>query len=306
MESGNLNTFRLIKTSEFHPHYDLRLYIRKYVFRINTRKILHNILIAPLQNGYYEIYLHYNNSEVVAHFLFGDEKCSNTVVGFFSPGLNPVIRPIVYEDTAKWASITLTFAGLKRLLAIQGRELFNKVIHLHDVFGYPAKQLQQHLYYAPDDYKRKRILDRFFLKRLTNCTLQKESKLILLDNYLSRVKGKVTVKSMASRVCMSYRSLERLFNDDVGINFRDYLKMHRLNKAMKLMSDKNKVEYSSIIYLYGYYDQSHFIKEFSNLTGYTPKHFLELSKGSFYLDRAYIIRDKRFYAIPETDSVNLA
>lgn len=66
--------------------------------------------------------------------------------------------------------------------------------------------------------------------------------------------------------------MERAFLKYVGYTPKHYYRIVRFNKALRQMHESKK-SLTSICYDCDYYDQSHFIKDFRQFTGTTPKHF---------------------------------
>jgi AraC-like DNA-binding protein len=68
---------------------------------------------------------------------------------------------------------------------------------------------------------------------------------------------------------MSPRYLQRLFLQYTGVTPKLYHKINRFQLSLKLVAKKDS-SLTSIAYDCGYFDQSHFIREFKSFTGVTP------------------------------------
>lgn len=79
-----------------------------------------------------------------------------------------------------------------------------------------------------------------------------------------------SVSTLAERSCLSKRQYERVFRDTVGMNPKEYARIVRFQKALWLMQ-RGESNYAGIAAECGYSDQSHFIKNFKELSGYTPE-----------------------------------
>ncbi len=82
------------------------------------------------------------------------------------------------------------------------------------------------------------------------------------------------VKSLADSACLSKRQYERIFRDTVGMNPKEYARVVRFQKALWLMQS-GESNYAGIAAECGYSDQSHFIRNFKELSGYTPESLLK-------------------------------
>jgi AraC-like DNA-binding protein len=70
---------------------------------------------------------------------------------------------------------------------------------------------------------------------------------------------------------VSERQFERRFMRAVGIPASLYLRITRFQEAVRLMKAGRIERLADIAYELGYTDQSHFIKDTREFTGYTPK-----------------------------------
>ena len=71
-----------------------------------------------------------------------------------------------------------------------------------------------------------------------------------------------SVTELASIACF-----ERLFNELIGANPKEYARIVRLKL---LQHDFENINLAQLAYQCGYADQSHFIREFKQFSGYTP------------------------------------
>ena len=89
----------------------------------------------------------------------------------------------------------------------------------------------------------------------------------------------ISVTELASITCLGKKQFERLFNELVGANPKEYARIVRFQKSLKLLQhcseDTNQAQ---LAYQCGYADQSHFIREFKQFSGYTPLSLLNVCK----------------------------
>ena len=72
---------------------------------------------------------------------------------------------------------------------------------------------------------------------------------------------------------VSGRQLRRVFQEQVGMSPKYYLRIIRLHKAVALVMTADTIDFQQIIHECGYYDQSHFAKDIKLFTGKKPKEF---------------------------------
>jgi len=87
--------------------------------------------------------------------------------------------------------------------------------------------------------------------------------------FLQHPERKWTLKSAASRVCLSPYHLARLFRAETGLSMHAYLTRARVLRAMDLLLD-TKADVTTIAYELAFSSHSHFTNVFRTLTGATP------------------------------------
>lgn len=72
----------------------------------------------------------------------------------------------------------------------------------------------------------------------------------------------------------SQKSLIDQFKKYVGLTPKYYQRILRFNDLLKRIQNKDRVSWSDIAYECGYFDQSHFIKEFRHFSGFNPGEYI--------------------------------
>ncbi len=73
----------------------------------------------------------------------------------------------------------------------------------------------------------------------------------------------------------SAQYLLRQFKKYVGLRPKYLLRILRFNQMMKQISNREELVWTDVAYQNGFFDQSHFIKEFKHFSGFNPKEFME-------------------------------
>ncbi|HXK49917.1 MAG TPA: helix-turn-helix domain-containing protein [Clostridiales bacterium] len=97
------------------------------------------------------------------------------------------------------------------------------------------------------------------------------TKIIDIIKYININHG-TSISGLAKRFSLSQSSLEKLFNAYIGISAKSYMKIIRLNKSVKYYKNRSK-HYPNLTATGAeaeFYDQSHFIKDFKQMSGITP------------------------------------
>ena len=81
----------------------------------------------------------------------------------------------------------------------------------------------------------------------------------------------VNVEYLLKHLMISERQFERRFTQTVGITPQSYIRVKRLNEAIRLMKTRQYRRLTDIAYALHFHDQSHFIRDVKALSGLTPK-----------------------------------
>ncbi|MEX0274587.1 MAG: helix-turn-helix transcriptional regulator [Flavobacteriaceae bacterium] len=93
-----------------------------------------------------------------------------------------------------------------------------------------------------------------------------------------------TIEDLSQKAHLSLRQFERGFKAQFGITAKEFQKITRFQDVIKNILLNRNSDYLDTILDNGYFDQSHFIKEFKSLTKKTPLEYFteENFNGHFY------------------------
>lgn len=115
-------------------------------------------------------------------------------------------------------------------------------------------------------------------KNANNFPVQKEKIINTLEYIHDNIEYTISLDNLAKNVNLSKYHFLRIFKEHIGLTPHQYIIMNRVNKAKELII---KGESLSMASLYtGFNDQSHFIKNFRKIYGYSPK---ELQKKENFI-----------------------
>lgn len=87
---------------------------------------------------------------------------------------------------------------------------------------------------------------------------------------VSRTSVSVGVASISRNLGMSERSLQRLFANEVGLSAKQFSKVLRVHHAVRARQSRESMTWARAALDAGYYDQSHFNKDFRSVVGCAP------------------------------------
>lgn len=160
----------------------------------------------------------------------------------------------------------------RRLLALSPGELTNHTPDLHSVLGRDGKELEEQIMLAPHNPARCRILTEFLENRLCRSSEITHPALSAIT-YIIHSKRQHAVRELADYFNLSERQFERKFKKYSGFTPKKFMRIVRFNKACNYYKDAARISLTKIAYECGYYDQSHFIKDFKIFSGYQPSEY---------------------------------
>jgi AraC-like DNA-binding protein len=178
--------------------------------------------------------------------------------------------------------------GLSAFLPIPAGELSNLSLEIKALFG-PAStdledQLFDHLY---DSLAQIAGLNDFFLKRLAVQPGYHAARAAALQ--IEATRGRIRVEQLSQELGYSARTIDRLFAQIFGYTPKFYARIIRFHHALDMLKTQ-RFDLTTVAFQSGYYDQSHFIKDFGQFAGTTPQQHLE----RLQLDRAQGVYRVRF------------
>lgn len=136
-----------------------------------------------------------------------------------------------------------------------------------------AFELEQQMNQSIDSEQRIQIIETFLLKKLNEKnTISNVVKSTV--NALLKTKGTTPINVILMDDISKRRQLERHFKKQIGISPKQLSKAIRLQATLQLLLNKKTETLTDIAYENEYFDQNHFIKDFKELVGVTPKEFL--------------------------------
>ncbi|MFZ5942174.1 MAG: helix-turn-helix domain-containing protein [Bacteroidota bacterium] len=155
----------------------------------------------------------------------------------------------------------------------------NLEIDLSNLYRNETRQIEEELYLERSTMGKVKIIEDFLLQCF-NPLPERETRLLLAGIRLIRQSGgQITATDLAGRLAVSPRSLERKFSSCLGSSPKQLIRLFRYQEALQNLGRNSDLSFTGQACLNGYFDQSHFIRDFKAFTGYTPKEFTALYPG---------------------------
>ena len=183
-------------------------------------------------------------------------------------------KPLEIKPTGRTSIFSVRFHpnGFLPFCTIPIKNFENKPIELKTFFNEEGILIESQILNAKSSPEKIKIIEAFLLKRLENKeVVDKIIKSAVETLVLS--KGKIKIEELVNQEKISRRQLERNFTKGIGLSPKQLSKTIRLQAALQMLLNKKFTSLTKLAYDNNYYDQAHFIKDFKELTGYTPKEF---------------------------------
>lgn len=212
-------------------------------------------------------------------FHYGDlyrqyTKNGNSIVQPKCFVIGQLTKPLEIAPTGETGIFAVRFHpnGFLPFAPIPIKALANTAISLGELFGTDGKQLEQKILTANSTSERITSVEAFLLGRLTQMEtidrlVKSTVEIILTAN------GQLSVEEISKQININRRQLERRFSSAIGLSPKQLSKIIRLQATLKMLLSNDFTNLTALAYQADYYDQAHFIKNFKEFTGFTPKEF---------------------------------
>lgn len=92
----------------------------------------------------------------------------------------------------------------------------------------------------------------------------------VINSIKTNYMNKITLEDMAEQVYFTPQYLSKIFKQETGYTFKQYVCLIRVEASKKLLAE-DELSHAEIAYIIGFSDQSHFSKTFKKIVGISPK-----------------------------------
>ncbi len=238
--------------SEFLPKITLQPFIYCYWQLKTNQKLTEQFNYRVVADGCIDIYFELNNPQ------------ENYVMGFCKK-----FTEFPLDNTFNYVGVRFLPTIFPQLFRINAMELSNRYEHLDLVVPHLADFISNSFNKNQSQEEIKLLFDKYFIDLISQSTFDNDNRLygamdIILKNF-----GVIDVETDLD-TGISSRQLRRLFEFYIGDTAKTFSKVVRFQNILKAKPSTQSLRQNKLFFDMGYYDQSHFIKEFKNFYGVTP------------------------------------
>lgn len=163
--------------------------------------------------------------------------------------------------------------GAYPFLRIPLNELNNRVVPAQELFGEEILELREELMAENPATGKFNSVENWLLNRFDSNKITPDE----IIDVLSLIRTEPVTES--GRIIDSYpysqKHLINRFKTYLGLTPKLLHRIFRFNGLLKQIQNEQHLNWAQIAYEFGYSDQSHFIKEFKEFSGFNPKEFID-------------------------------
>lgn len=251
----------------FEPDQDLTTFIRCYwTLESPKEETPEKQTIVP--DGCMEMIFHYG--DLYKQYL----NNGNSIIQPRCFVIGQLTRPLDIEPTGETGIFSVRFhpEGFLPFTINSIKEMENTAVSLEKLFGKDGQEIEQQVLNANSILEKIKIVEKFLLDRLTDIENIDRIVKSTVETIIT-ANGQLSVDELSTLTQVNRRQLLRKFSSAIGLSPKQLSRTIRLQAALKMLLNDQFSNLAELAYENEYYDQAHFIKEFKEFTGSTPKEF---------------------------------
>jgi AraC-like DNA-binding protein len=229
-----------------------------------------------LPTGTLELAINLRQNELRFYDAERPEKCSRlsgaVVSGAHGRGFTP-------ESAEETFIIGVHFkpGGAFPFLGLPAGDLADTHVDLETLWGPSTGRLRERLCEARTSVERFQLLDEALLSRLCHGVEQHYAVSAALEMFGKNQVG-LTVREAAKYLSLSQRRFIQVFKAEVGMTPKLFSRIQRFQQTRAFIQQNPAPDCAALALDLGYFDQSHFIREFLEFSGLSPTDYINRHK----------------------------
>ena len=261
------NPKRIMYYRKFIPSPHLLPYVECFFVWESSAVLPHPVDVESPPSGYASILFNYGTPyRVTSQKLNGE-----LVPTAFLTGQATRSYQLQLSGRVGMAGIVFRPAGLSTLFGFPMYEFSDERTELRAVLGGKTEEWETKVREAASPAERISVLEQFLNRQLLHRKAEPD-RTDYAANLMVAQKGMVNISELLDELYVCRRQFERQFLHKVGVSPKYYARIRRIGALCHLMAQRRwqVADWQDMIHQFGYYDQSHFIKDFTEFTGKSP------------------------------------
>ena len=164
--------------------------------------------------------------------------------------------------------------GASPFLHLPLSDIRNRIAPLEAIWGPRASEVRERLWAAPSIGAGLSLLEALLLERMREAS----NKLGLVQHAIAEImrhQGSLSIRALSAHVGVSHNHLGVQFNNLVGATPKELARLYRFAHLLSSIEPEHPADWTRLAHRSGFYDQSHFNREFVSFTGLNPSDYLQ-------------------------------
>ena len=246
-----VKSYGVVSYQEFIPHQQLQPFIYCYWQLKTSEKLTQPFNYKVVADGCIDIFFELN------------QPSENFVMGFCK-------KYTEFELANKFNYIGIRFLPtmFPQLFGVDASSISNRAEELKLILPEVASFIQSNFNASADISTVTKLLDEFLLAQLSSLDFQNDSRLYNAISLIMKNCGVIDVEIIDTGI--SHRQLRRLFDFYIGDSMKTFSKVVRFQNILRSKPSTQSLRNNKLFFDSGFFDQSHFIKDFKHFYGVTP------------------------------------
>lgn len=257
---------------EFYPNPSLSVYIDSY-FVVDTANVFEDVTDLVVPDGTFGM-LFIDDQESIRRNL-GIEAPPITLkkTSVFGQKTKPV-NYFYSKGNESSFGIKINPAGLALFLDQNLKEFKDQFIEIDLLDNGMLLKMENKVLEANTIAGKISVIENFVLERLSIFKYNPDYILFInMVGYIKEKRGEIRFDFLTRHFNVNYKKVERLFHRFLGITPKTYIRIVRLAATIHYFSKHEPESLTQTGYEMGFFDQSHFIREFKAFTSLSPREF---------------------------------
>jgi AraC-like DNA-binding protein len=258
---------------EYSPSILLQSFIDRYwiveTYADDLYPMLHNL--TP--NGMDGLVIHYACEEALCYIRNGSADKLPSEYLLVQPQTSWKLQ---IAGSCGIAGVFFKPGALQYILRYPMAEISGQPVDLEALTGQSFRQLSRRLHDVAIADKID-LLNTFFLHQFNDLFSSYPNHVQRAVSILTEQNGNLTINQLAGNLGISRQLLSRQFAEQVGVSPKQLGRIIRFNALHRFLARQPKTRWVDLTYAFGYFDQSHFIKDFQEFMGMLPTEYIRSS-----------------------------
>jgi AraC-like DNA-binding protein len=165
--------------------------------------------------------------------------------------------------------------SIPMLYKVPAYEFSNRYVSFNDLEYFVAPVMLEKMRAVACHQKKLKILSDYLFSKAKDSQIAKRSLNGCVQSMV-HAGGQLSIDHIVTQLGTSSRQAERNFKQNVGCSPKQFSRLLRFHASLKCATPFKKVSLTDVAYVSGYADQSHFIRDFKEFSGMSPKEYFKL------------------------------